>query len=145
MRVHAPRGRQPADSCIYPGATRNLFRRPAHALRILTNCRSSSRTNTESKQTLDELRGALQEAIRAEDYVVAAELRDIIRQKEKENPLVKLQEELRTAIADERYVSHVHRCCEFPLLPSGPDSFLVSKIRATSFSCRETLPCCVTK
>lgn len=53
--------------------------------------------------TLSDLRVALERAVKAENYSQAAQLRDMIRRVEEQDPLTMLRVELETAVREERY------------------------------------------
>lgn len=61
---------------------------------------------------LDELRSSMDEAVVDEEYEKAAFLRDKIYELENNDPLLSLERDLRSAVAEERYVRWSRTHCE---------------------------------
>lgn len=61
--------------------------------------------------TMEELQIVLDRAVEEEDYATAIEIRDRMGELEEEDPVLKLEKELKEAVEEERYVSCV---VEFP-------------------------------
>jgi len=61
------------------------------------------------EMTLEELEVVLKRAVNEEDYATAVEIRDKMGKLKDEDPVLRLEKELKEAVEEERYVSVVRR------------------------------------